>query len=101
MTDRRLRRIAGGPALLTALGIILALGVRIALVVRCDPEKVGTRWSNVGDAQLYDRFGWNVAHEGVLGVGERPSAFVMPAYPLLVGLVYRVAGHRPGAVRWV
>lgn len=84
---------------LAALG--LCVMTRVALVAPSDPSRVMTRWSNMGDASLYDRFGWNLASRGVLGIGDRPSAFVMPGYPLLVAAVYRVAGHVPGAVRSV
>jgi 4-amino-4-deoxy-L-arabinose transferase-like glycosyltransferase len=84
-----------------AVIVVLALAVRSALVVGTDGSSVVTRRSNVGDATLYDTFGWNLATRGVLGVGDRPSAFVPPAYPILIAATYRISGHRPGAVRWV
>jgi hypothetical protein len=42
-----------------------------------------------------------LAHEGVLGVGDRPSAFSLPAYPVLLASAYSMVGHRPGAARWI
>lgn len=80
--------------------LIAAFMVRAVVVMSTDPMKVLSRWSNVGDATLYDTFGRNVALEGVLGVGAQPSGFVLPAYPVFVGGVYKVFGAVPGAVRW-
>lgn len=93
----------GAPSLrwLLAAGIASCLALRIVLVLGTDPSRVMTRWSNMGDATLYDRFGWNLASQGVLGIREQPSAFVMPGYPVFVAAIYRIAGHRPGTVRWV
>src|SRR5262245_32088428 len=81
--------------------LLLALLVRCGFVALSDPRNLYYRWSIVTDAGLYDLFGWNLVNEGTLGVGSRPSAFCLPAYPLLLGGVYGVAGHLPGAVRWV
>lgn len=95
------------------LAVALTILVRVAAVIGTDPESVFIRWSRsagapplseeglVGDPALYDRFGWNVATQGVLGVGSRPSAFSLPAYPLLLGAIYKLFGHLPGAARWV
>src|SRR6266705_5985043 len=83
------------------VAMLLAVGARAAAIWDTDPGQVYSRWSTATDAGVYDRFGWNLAQEGILGVGERASAFCLPAYPLLVGSVYRLAGHTPGAVRWV
>ena len=90
----------GGHLRAWAAVALIALGTRALLVSRTDPARVMTHWSNVGDATLYDTFGWNLASRGVLGVGSQPSAFVMPGYPVLLAGVYGLAGHVPGAVRW-
>jgi len=83
------------------IALILAFVLRAGLVVTTDPSKVFTRWSNVGDASLYDRFGWNLASEGVLGTGDRPSGFIMPGYPVFLAGAYLVTGHVPGMIRWL
>jgi 4-amino-4-deoxy-L-arabinose transferase-like glycosyltransferase len=86
-------------AYLLAAGLCLAL--RLLYVGTADPHALFNRWSIVTDAYVYDQFGWNLATRGVLGVGDRPSGFAMPGYPILIAGVYRVAGHLPGAVRWL
>ncbi len=94
------------------LALLLTFLVRAAAVMGTDPQDIWSRWSqSVGtaamrgqgvlwDQALYDAFGWNVATEGVLGVGARGSAFCMPAYPVFLAAVYKIAGHLPGAARW-
>jgi 4-amino-4-deoxy-L-arabinose transferase-like glycosyltransferase len=86
-------------AYLLAAGLCLA--IRLLYAGTADPHELFNRWSTAGDAVVYDQFGWNLATHGVLGVGERPSGFAMPGYPILLAGVYRVAGHLPGAVRWI
>ena len=81
--------------------LLLALLVRCGFAAVTDPRSLNTRWTTVSDSALYDRFGWNLASEGTLGARSTPSAFCLPAYPLLVAGVYRISGHLPGAVRWV
>jgi 4-amino-4-deoxy-L-arabinose transferase-like glycosyltransferase len=94
------------------LALAVAFVIRVVAVAGTDPREVWIRWSGsvasqpsrqagmVWDQGLYDAFGWNLATQGVIGVGSRPSAFCMPAYPILLGGVYRMAGHLPGAARW-
>jgi 4-amino-4-deoxy-L-arabinose transferase-like glycosyltransferase len=81
--------------------LLLAVLVRCAFVAFSDARSLYSRWSTVTDAALYDKLGWNLVTEGTYGVGSRPSAFSLPAYPLVLATVYRVVGHLPGAVRWV
>jgi len=81
--------------------LLLALLVRCGFVAFSDPRSLYSRWSTVTDAGVYDKFGWNLVTEGTYGVGSRPSAFSLPSYPLLLAGVYGMAGHLPGAVRWV
>ena len=81
--------------------LLLALIVRSIFVATADGESLFTRWSTANDAGVYDQFGWNLVREGTFGVDSRPSAFSLPAYPLLLAGTYRIAGHKPGAVRWV
>src|SRR5262245_42542033 len=81
--------------------LALAFAIRALALVDADPKEVYVRWSTATDAGVYDRFGWNLAQEGTMGVGDRPSAFALPAYPVLIAGVYRTVGHLPGAVRWV
>lgn len=95
------------------LALVVTIMVRAAAVAGTDPQSVWIRWSGakgaekarekgqIWDQALYDRFGWNLATEGILGVGSRPSAFCMPAYPILLAGTYKLVGHLPGAVRWV
>ena len=81
--------------------LLLALLVRCGFVAFSDPRSLYSRWSTVTDAAVYDKFAWNLVTEGTFGAGSRPSAFCLPAYPLLMAGVYGVIGHLPGAVRWV
>jgi 4-amino-4-deoxy-L-arabinose transferase-like glycosyltransferase len=81
--------------------MIAALLIRIAYIQTSDPRSLTTPWSTTTDIRVYDQFGWNLAREATMGIGDRPSAFAMPAYPLFLGAIYRIAGHLPGAVRWV
>lgn len=81
--------------------LLLGLALRLVYVSTSDPTKLYTRWSTATDAVVYDRFGWNLVTHGTLGIGDRPSGFAMPAYPMLLAGIYRVTGHLPGAVRWI
>ena len=94
-------RLAGWRSWTRIALLLLAVLVRALALADTDPKEVYSRWSTATDAGVYDRFGWNLATRGILGVGERPSAFALPAYPVLLGAVYRTVGHSPGAVRWV
>lgn len=86
---------------------LYALCVAFCILARClsligtDNDAVYSRWSTVTDAGVYDAFGWNLASKGTLGIDERPSAFALPAYPLLIAGTYALVGHKPGAVRWL
>ncbi|MBI5629291.1 MAG: glycosyltransferase family 39 protein [Elusimicrobia bacterium] len=94
--------MAGGKRLrFYALAVALGLGVRAWLVAGTDGGSLYNRWSTVDDGEVYDRFAWNLAAQGVLGVGRRPSAFILPAYPVFVAGIYSLSGRYPGAVRWV
>jgi 4-amino-4-deoxy-L-arabinose transferase-like glycosyltransferase len=102
MRDPRNEEPASSPARrLYWSAVALCVIFRGLALVGTNPDGVMSRWSTATDAAVYDRFGWNLAHRGVLGFEDRPSAFALPAYPLLVAGVYRVAGHRPTAVRVV
>jgi 4-amino-4-deoxy-L-arabinose transferase-like glycosyltransferase len=93
--------------------LAITLLVRVMAVIGTDPTSVYIQFSRaagapppspgemVGDPALYDRFGWNLATEGVLGVGSRPTGFCLPGYPLLLAGTYKLAGHLPGVVRWL
>jgi hypothetical protein len=81
--------------------LVVCILLRALYVVQSDASSLYTQWSTAGDAEVYDRFGWNLVAHGTLGVGNQPSGFAMPAYPLFLAGIYCVAGHLPGAARWV
>ena len=67
------------------LAILLVTAARVAANWDTDPGQAYSRWSTTSDAGVYDRFGWNLAQKGIMGVGDRPSAFCLPAQRGLSG----------------
>lgn len=53
----------------------------------------------VGDEQNFDGIGWHLASENRYVMKEGPSAYRLPAYPLFLGGVYKIAGHSLPAAR--
>jgi 4-amino-4-deoxy-L-arabinose transferase-like glycosyltransferase len=54
------------------------------------------------DALDYDTLGWQLAQgKGYTNSDGEPTAYRPPVYPVVIGLIYFVAGHDPVWVRWV
>ncbi len=101
MAPRSLSSSAPPDRIAYLLLALLCLGIRLVYVSGTGMDQLYTRWSTATDAVVYDQFGWNLASRGTLGVGDRPSGFAMPGYPMLLAAVYHVFGHLPGAARYL
>jgi len=56
---------------------------------------------SLSDARDYDQLGWSLAQTGHYSTEAGATAYRAPAYPAFLAVIYRIAGHHPGAVRWV
>jgi 4-amino-4-deoxy-L-arabinose transferase-like glycosyltransferase len=82
------------PSLSVAWAVfVTALALRLLYVVMV-PVPVSF------DGREYDGLGWRLAEgRGYVDAAGRPTAFWPPVFPLLLGLLYRLAGHDVMAVK--
>jgi 4-amino-4-deoxy-L-arabinose transferase-like glycosyltransferase len=75
---------------------VLALVLRLVFILSITAAPLET------DALDYDTLGWQLAQgKGYMNSAGEPTAYRPPVYPVVIGLIYFVAGHDPVWVRWV
>jgi len=74
----------------------LALVLRLVFILSITAAPLET------DARDYDTLGWQLSQgQGYMNSDGEPTAYRPPVYPVVIGLIYFVAGHDPVWVRWV
>jgi 4-amino-4-deoxy-L-arabinose transferase-like glycosyltransferase len=74
----------------------LAIALRLVFILSITAAPLET------DARDYDTLGWQLAQgKGYTDSDGEPTAYRPPVYPVVIGLIYFVAGHDPVWVRWV
>lgn len=83
--------------------MLLALAIRLswsALASHLDPFLVGNPYQ--GDGIGYASLGWNLKNGGGFSWDTiNPTSYRMPGYPVILALVFAIAGLNPAAVRFL